>query len=302
MEVYLTILGNSSASPTIDRNQSGQLLKMGSTHILIDCGEGTQSRLMKYKQSYHKIDIILISHLHGDHYLGLFGLLNTMSLNGRTRPLNLFAPKGLREVIKMHFSLSNTTLTYELNIKEIGEDELLYSTNRLEIKAYVVEHRIPCFSFLIQELNVQRKLNVDECQKLNIGQQYYNSIKEGQDVVLQDGIIIPNEQLSFDPEPPFSYGYITDTIYLERLIPNFYGVQVLYHEATFLDNLIDRAKIAFHSTAEQAGQFANKALVSQLLIGHFSSRYRDLSDHLNEAQKIFTRTELALEGQTFQFK
>jgi len=302
LEIDLTILGNSSASPTRDRNQSGQYLKMGKCHILIDCGEGTQSRLLKYGLSYQRIDIILISHLHGDHYLGMFGLLNTMSLNGRKNDLIICAPKELKELIELHFAISNSRLTFNIQYIDLGADETFLENEKIQIQSFAVKHRIPCFAFLINELNVRRKLNIDVCEKLQIHQKYFNKLKDGEDLILENGTIIKNERVTFDPEPAFSYGYVTDTLFLEELCSNFLGVQVLYHEATFLDNLIDRAKMAYHSTAAQAGRFALKAFVSQLVIGHFSSRYTDLNDHLEEARSVFPNTELAIEGKCFQFK
>lgn len=271
--------------------------------ILIDCGEGTQYKLIRSNLSYQKIDIVLISHLHGDHYLGLFGLLNTMSLNYRKQPLHVFAPGGLRELVDHHFRLSNTTLRFELNIHEIlGGEELIFDQDNLEIHALPVKHRVPCYAYLIREKAVERKLNIDACEKYGIHQDQFRALKSGEDLTQEDGSVLRNELLTFEPEPPFSYAYVTDTIYLEELARRVSGVQVLYHEATFLDNLMDRAEMTYHSTAGQAARFASKALVNQLIIGHFSSRYHDLQPHLEEARALFPNTELAEEGRSFFFK
>ncbi len=303
MSVELHILGSSSASPTRDRSQSGQILDINKLRVLIDCGEGTQYKLIRGNLSYQKIDIILISHLHGDHYLGLFGLLNTMSLNHRTRPLHVYSPGGLKELIDHHFRVSNTTLRYELIVHEIlGGEELIYDEGNIEMHALPVQHRVPCYAYLIREKTVNRKLNMYVCEKYGVSQENFKALKRGEDLTLEDGSVLSNELLTFNSEPPFSYAYVTDTIYLEELARRFSGVQVLYHEATFLDNLMDRAEMTYHSTAAQAARFASKALVNQLIIGHFSSRYDDLQPHLEEARALFPNTELAEEGRSFFFK
>lgn len=303
MSVELHILGSSSASPTKERSQSGQVLDIDNLRILIDCGEGTQYKLIRGNLSYQKIDLVLISHLHGDHYLGLFGLLNTMSLNHRNKPLHVFSTPGLKELIEHHFNVSSTTLRFELVVHEIsGNDELVYDEGNVEIRAFPVKHRIPCYSYLVREKMVKRTLDIDTCEEYEIPRSEYSRLKDGEDYTAGDGTVILNEQLTFDPEPAFSYGYVTDTIFLEELPARFSGVQVLYHEATFLDNLMDRAEMTYHSTASQAARFASKALVNQLIIGHFSSRYHDLQPHLEEARNVFPRTELAEEGRSFFFK
>jgi ribonuclease Z len=276
---------------------------MGDDYFLIDCGEGTQSRIIKYGLSYQKLDHILISHLHGDHYLGLFGLINTMALNGRKKPLNIYAPNGLEKLVQMHVEMANAKLPFELFFySHPTEEDTIFSNSRVEIRTFPVSHRIPCNAFLFRETSVKRKLNIDACRVHSIPRAAFDQIKSGEDFLNVDGTTIPNELLTFDPEPAFSYGYITDTLMLENLIPKFHQVQVLYHEATFLDNLIDRAQMTFHSTAAQAARFASKSFVNQLLIGHFSSRYHDLDEHLREAQSIFAKSEIAEEGKSYQFK
>jgi len=287
----------------MNRSHSAQVLDIDSKRILIDCGEGTQYKLIRNGLSYQKIDIILISHLHGDHYLGLFGLLNTMSLNNRKRPLVIFAPKGLKEVIDIHFKLSNSELNFELTVQVLDElSELIHDRDNVTIRAFPVKHRIPCFAFLVRENFVPRKLNIEACLKYGVDQAEYPKLKSGANLTASDGSVLANSLLTFDPEPAFSYGYVTDTLYLENLTPSFSNVQVLYHEATFLYILLDRAKATFHSTAAQAALFASKAFVSQLIIGHFSSRYDDLNPHLEEARSIFPRTDLAIEDKSFFFK
>lgn len=303
MEIQLTILGNSSATPTRDRNQSGQYLRMGTHYFLLDCGEGTQSRILKYDLSYQKIEAVFISHLHGDHFLGLPGLLNTMSLNGRKTPLRIIGPSGLAELLEHHFTLAESHMSFPLEFTELTEEVgLVYKTERIEVEAIAVQHRIPCFAYIFRESLTERTLNLDACKNASVPQAYYSELKKGADFELPNGEVIPNDLLTFPGEPPFSYGYITDTLYIEENVPRFAGLQVLYHEATFLNEMLDRAERTFHSTTSQAARFALKAQVHQLLIGHFSSRYQQLESHLEEARQIFPSTELALEGQTFTFK
>lgn len=296
-------MGNSSASPTRDRNQSGQYLRMGQQYFLLDCGEGTQSRLLKYDLNFQKIDVIFISHLHGDHYLGLPGLLNTMSLNGRKKPLLIVGPHGLGDLIGHHFKLADTQMTYPLEFREVQDNSgIVYRTERVEVELVPVQHRIPCFAYIFRETTSERTLNIEACRNADIPVSVYPELKLGADFTMPDGTVLLNDSLTFPAEPPFSYGYITDTLFIEENIPRFAGIQVLYHESTFLSDLSDRAEKTYHSTAAQAALFALKAGVSQLLIGHFSSRYVDLEQHLEEARKIFMSTDLALEGQTFTFK
>jgi ribonuclease Z len=298
MEARLTILGSSSATPTRTRFHSGQHFVFQNDQVLIDCGEGTQNRLLEYDINFQKIGDIFISHLHGDHYLGLPGLINTMALNQRTKSLNIYGPEGIKEILNLHFKVGQSSFPFELIISEIKSDDVI-QLNSMSCEVIPVFHRIPCFGFLFKETVSTRKLNIEACVELEIPVEYYSGIKNGNDYTTPEGEVISNNQITIDHKQPFSYGYITDTLYAKSIVPRFKDVKVLYHEATYLDNLMDRATSTFHSTAGQAAEFANKASANQLIIGHYSSRYVSLEAHLAEARSKFPNTELAVEGQTF---
>lgn len=300
MYAELTILGSNSASPTKYRNPSGQHFKLGSDQILIDCGEGTQKRLITNRINYQKINIILISHLHGDHFLGLMGLLNTMSLNGRKSGLEIICPVGLQDLVHRFMTTTKAHDTFPISFTEL-EEEQSYRIERenVFIEAIPVSHRISCFAYIIEQKVDKRKINQEECEAHNIPFEAYNSLKEGKDFTTSTGEVIANEILTEDPHSPITYGYVTDTLYRPDLTERFSKCHTLYHEATYLHNLIDRATKTSHSTALQAAQFAAKASVNQLLIGHFSSRYLELEEHLKEASSVFPETFIAEEGKTF---
>lgn len=301
MIARLTILGNNSAAPTLTRNQSGQHLTMGNLNILIDCGEGTQKRLMLYGINYQKISSIFISHLHGDHYLGLLGLLNTMSLNGRQKPLKVVSPPGLQEIVKLISQAGASHYSYDIEFISLEpEKEHTLDLGSVEVVAIPVTHRVPCFSYQFIQKQTDRPLNVEACKEMNVPVEQYKNIKSGADYTRPDGTVISNSALTFDPAEPLQYGYITDTLYRPDLAPRYQGFNAVYHEATYLHNFLDRAKKTNHSTAQQAAMFAKEALVKQLLIGHFSSRYDNPDEHLVEARSIFTNTIIAEEGQTFE--
>lgn len=301
MHAELTILGNNSASPTRHRNQSGQHFKLEQDQFLLDCGEGTQKRLILNRINYQKISHIFISHLHGDHFLGLMGLTNTMALNGRKTPLTIVSPTGLKRFFQLYQETSDAHATFPIEFIEL-EPEVKRDIQlaRTTITAVPVSHRLPCFAYIIKQRTTERPLNIDVCTALEIPTNMFGSIKLGADYKSTSGQIIPNERLTFDPPPPVCYGYITDTLYRPDLANDFAHCHTVYHESTYLHNLIDRAIKTKHSTALQAGLFAQKAAVNQLLIGHFSSRYLSTQDHLEEAKSQFDNTYVAEEGQSFQ--
>jgi ribonuclease Z len=300
MEAMVTILGSNSASPTLQRNPSGQLLQLGGQRILLDCGEGTQKRLLENKINFQKINVICISHLHGDHYFGLMGLLNTMSLNARSKPLHIICPVGLKELNDHIIELGNIYLSFPVTYHQLeaGKEHEI-ELHGIHIHAIEVSHRVTCFAYKVREAEHPRKLNTDACQRNNVPTEYFKRIKEGEDYISESGDVIPNTDLTFDPADPVTYGYITDTLFLPDLAPKFSDCDTVYHEATYLHNLIDRAAPTFHSTALQAAKFAKIASVNQLLIGHFSSRYDRTEDHLNEAKAVFPNTLIAEEGKSF---
>ncbi|MCB9263124.1 MAG: ribonuclease Z [Flavobacteriales bacterium] len=302
MEISLTILGNNSATPTKLRNPSGQYLHCGSDHFLIDCSEGIQQRMLKYAINFQKIGYIFISHLHGDHFLGLPGLLNTMSLNNRTKKLIIVSPIGLKSIHDTLSQISESHFPYEIEFIElIPEKEVTLQTTEFMVQMIPVSHRLPCFSFLFNQKKEERKLNIEACMRYQIPIQEYKNIKAGADFQVNKCLIVSNSELTLPPTPKASYGYITDTFYRPDLAEKFKGTTALYHEATYLHNFLDRAKATHHSTALEAGQFATKASVNQLIIGHFSARYDDLTELLDEAKTVFANTNLAIEGETFVF-
>ncbi|MBO6515686.1 MAG: ribonuclease Z [Bacteroidia bacterium] len=301
MNAQLTILGNNSAAPTKSRNPSGQVLSFNGERVLIDCGEGSQKRMLLYGINYQKIDFIFISHLHGDHYLGLMGLLNTMSLNGRKTPLKIVCPKGLKDLHERIVELGNGHSTFDIEFTELDEERIYnLETSKWWVKAIPVSHRIPCYSYLFREKKHHRSLNIAACKRYNVPRSEYNKIKAGEDYVTPDGERIPNSELSDPPPKAIGYGYITDTLYRPDLTDEFAGCSAVYHETTYLHNLLDRAIKTGHSTALQAGEFAKKATVNQLLIGHFSSRYDEMSALLEEAKSVFPNTVIAEEGNSYE--
>lgn len=302
MSIELTILGNSSATPTLNRFPSAQYLNMLDHAILIDCGEGTQMQLRRYKIKKSKLNYIFISHVHGDHILGLPGLIFTMNLNSRLDPLHIFAPQSLFDLLDLFIKSSGTHLRFEI-IRHITSDEkpqVIFENSLIKVSSFPLYHRIPTTGFLFEEQARLRKLNIEACEKAHVPFTFYNDIKRGRDYISADGKIqIPNEKLTFDAGLPIRYAYCSDTQYDERVIEYVRDVDVLYHESTFLHEKLERAAETMHTTALQAGMVAQKANVKKLLIGHFSSRYDDLNELLEEARQVFPDTEIAEEGKTF---
>ncbi|MEO8146160.1 MAG: ribonuclease Z [Bacteroidia bacterium] len=302
MTFELTILGSSSATPLINRHPSAQVLNYHERFFLIDCGEGTQMQMLQYKVKMSKIQHILISHLHGDHYLGLMGLLFTMHLNGRLDELHVYGQPELMDIIDLQLKLSNTILRFTLIFHPVQHyrSVVIYDDDDFQISTIILNHRIPCTGFLFREKMRMHKLNMDEVAKYDIPVSKLNRIKAGEDFTDADGNIIKNEKLILPPQQLRSYAYCSDTIYDEEIIPYIKGVDLLYHEATFGDEMKERAQATFHSTAKQAATIARKAEVKRLMIGHFSARYKELQTLLDEAQTVFENTELAIEGNLVQ--
>ena len=291
MEFELKILGSASATPVLDRHHTAQVLTVGGSQYLIDCGEGTQRRLLEHKVRPQRIGTIFISHLHGDHFFGLFGLLGTLSLQGRTEPLQLFGPPGLDEVLTTQFRYSGTQLGFELTFTAVdtGRHARIFEDKQLTVHTLPMQHRVPCCGYLFREQPRRRRL-LKEKLPADLTPTQLAALAQGQDVT--------DAAVTTAPAPPRSYAFCSDTLYLPGLADLVRGVDLLYHEATFLDEMRERAAATHHSTAHQAALLARNADVGQLLIGHFSSRYRDLQPLLAEARAVFARTELALEGTT----
>ncbi len=303
MSISLTILGNSSATPTLNRFPSAQYLNMLDHHILIDCGEGTQMQLRRYKIKKSRLQYIFISHVHADHILGLPGLLFSMNLNSRTEALHIFAPHSVFEIIDLFMKHSDTHLRFDI-IRHITTDDaphVIFENTLIKVTSFPLYHRVPTTGFIFEEQARLRKLNIDECEKHHIPFTLYNDIKRGKDYISSDGKIeITNAALTFDSGLPVKYAYASDTLYDQRVVEAVREVDVLYHESTFLHEKLERAIETKHTTALQAGMVARESGVKKLLIGHFSSRYEDLSVLLDEAQTQFDQTEIAEEGKTFQ--
>lgn len=302
MKFEVIILGSSSATPIYNRHPTAQVLNVRERFFLIDCGEGTQMQLVKYKIRYQRISHIFISHLHGDHYLGLMGLLSTMHLQGRTTELHLYGQQELMDILELQLRLSNTILRFNLIFHPVRHyfGSLIFEDDDLQVKSIVMNHRIPCTGFLFREKLKPRKLIMNKMQQYNIPFTFFNRIKSGEDYEDDFGKIVKNDELTLPSQPPRSYAYCSDTIYDENIINDVRNVDLLYHESTFLHDMLERAEATYHTTSLQAAELAKKAMVKKLLIGHFSARYKSLSPLLDEAKSVFENTELAMEGTRFE--
>ena len=296
----LTILGAGSATPTLRLHQTAQLLTIGNDYMLIDCGEGTQFRLIEQRIRPGRLRYIFISHLHGDHYFGLAPLLSTLNLAGRTDDLYLFGPRGLDEVLTTIFRVSNSRLNYKLTFQAVEPDQaaLLLDHPQLTVESIPLQHRVDCTGYLFREKPAKPRLLRDKLPA-DVPVQYLKQLKDGEDIRDTNGQMLYAAADYTEPGPaPRAYAYCSDTRYVETLVPQLRGVDLLYHEATFLEDNALRAAEVYHSTAQQAATIAAKAGVGRLLIGHFSSRYKQFEPFLEEARVIFPETYLAVEGQT----
>jgi len=310
----VTILGSSSATPTATRHPTAQVLNIHERFFLLDCGEATQIQLRRYKFKIQRIDHIFISHLHGDHYLGLPGLLGTMHLLGRDKKLHLYSPPGLKEIIDTNHYHSKTFLKYDLEfhvleskspaplkdgVRTLGRTRI-YEDNKLTVETIPMNHRIPCYGFLFREKEPLRNIIGEKMVEYTIPVEKISGIKKGEDFISSDGKQISNSELTLPPHSSRSYAYCSDTLYNETFIEQIKNVNLLYHEATFAEDKAERAIETHHCTAKQAGAIAQKANVEKLIIGHYSARYKDLNVLLNEAKQIFSNTVLAIEGETYR--
>lgn len=301
MRFEVTILGSSSATPIFNRNPTSQALNINERIYLIDCGEGTQQQMLKFDVKASRIDHIFISHLHGDHYLGLVGLISSLHLNGRSKPLNIYGPAHLKEIIDLQLSYSQTTLQYPMEFYATNADiaEVILDNQDVIVETIPLTHGIPCTGFLFTEKKRLRKLLKDKLEEFSVPIEYFSALKKGADYTAADGTLFKNEMLTMDSEEPKSYAYCSDTMYNEGYFEQISNTTLLYHEATFLNNMLERANDTNHTTALQAGEVAAKTNAGKLLIGHFSARYKTLNELLEEASSVFQNTELAIEGKTF---
>lgn len=297
------ILGCYAATPRTITNPTSQVLEIKSHMFLIDCGEGTQVQLRKHKIKFSQIEHIFISHLHGDHFFGLIGLISTFMLLGREKDLHIYGPKGIKEAILLLLKLGNAYTSYNLFFHELTskESEIIFEDEKVKVTTIPLKHRVYTNGYLFEEKNKERKLNIDAILNYDIEKVYYNKIKYGGDITLDDGRIIPNSELSFDPEVAKSYAFCSDTIYDEEIIPIIKNATVLYHESTFLENESLLAEKTMHSTAKQAANIAKLAEVKNLLLGHYSTRYGNIELFRTEAKEIFENVLLADDGLEFEF-
>jgi len=296
----VTILGNNSAVPAFDRHPTSQVITMDGHLFLIDCGEGTQIQMIKYKIRRSKISHIFISHLHGDHYFGLVGLINSFSLLSHQQEMHVYAPSPLQQIIEMQLRVADTQLCYPLHFHTISEAGILVDNDKVLIKCFRTNHRIECYGFSFEEKKNQRKLIPEKAREYGVPVSFYDHLKEGEDYMQSDGKIIKNDWVTEAVPPGKIYAFCADTKYDESIIPHIRNADLIYHETTYLDALRERAEGRFHSTTRQAAEIAKRAKVKKLLIGHFSSKYAELAEFEQEAKEVFLNTELALEGVTYK--
>ena len=294
----LKILGSQGALPKRRMYSSSQILNIKNKHILIDCPEGIQFQLKNFRIKFSKIDFILISHAHGDHYFGLIGLISTYSLLRRKNKLTVFCPRVVSEIVNTQMKISSMFLSYELEIIELNsnDSEKIYESNDFSVSTIPLKHSIYCNGFLFQEKNNKRKLNIDLAMKLNINKIYYNKLTKGENVINENGDEINYRKVTSKGLKNKSYAYCSDTTYYTSIIEKISHVDLLYHESTFLEKDREKAKLTMHSTAMDAAKIARDAQVNKLIIGHFSSRYENLDLFVNEVKQIFQNVELAFDG------
>ena len=299
----LKILGCYAATPRTLSNPTAQVLEIKNHLFLIDCGEGTQVQLRKHKIKFSRINHIFISHLHGDHFYGLIGLISTFMLLNRENDLHIYGPVGIKEIILLQLRASGSYTGYNLFFHELVslESEVIYEDDTVVVKTIPLNHRIYTNGFLFQEKVGKRHLNSEAVAKYKIEKVYFDKIKSGGSVTLDSGEVIGNNLLSLPPYAPKSYAFCSDTLYDESIIPYIKGVDVLYHEATFLESEAHFTQKTKHATAKEAAQIAKLANVKQLILGHYSTRYGSIELFKTEAQTIFENVLLADDGNDFEF-
>lgn len=295
----VTILGNNSAIPAFDRHPTAQVITLDDQLFLIDCGEGTQTQMNKYKIRRSRINHIFISHLHGDHYFGLIGLITSMGLLGRHQDLHLYGPAPLIDIFNLQLQVADTQLPYQLIFHPLQEEGMLVKENKFQVSCFKVFHRIECWGFIFRQLRPPRRVNPEKARSAGVPASFFDRLKWGENYETQQAEIILNESVT-DPAPKAkSYAYSADTIYNPDIASKVQGVDLLYHETTYLKDLEERAGKRYHCTTVQAASIAQMAGVGQLMIGHFSSKYDKLDEFEKEARVVFPNTILAVEGVSF---
>ncbi|MDR1583762.1 MAG: ribonuclease Z [Prevotellaceae bacterium] len=305
MTFLLTVLGSSSALPTENRFPTAHVLNVHERFFLIDCGEGTQMQLKRFGNiKYSKLNEIFISHLHGDHIFGLFGLISSLDLMGRTADLNIYAHNDLKNILDNHLKYFGENMSYRVVFHPVNTyvNEIVYEDSCMTVETIPLKHRIPTCGYLFREKTPQRNINKNLITKYNIPVADIIRIKNGENFKMASGKEIPNEELTYFPYMPRSYAFCSDTMYSDKVAETVKGVDLLYHEATFLDDMKDMAHQTAHSTTVEAGKIALKAGVKRLLIGHFSSRYDSpmLSLFQKEVQSVFPDSDIVREGETYE--
>lgn len=298
----VTILGSSAALPYKNRNLTSQIVNYAGRLFLIDCGEGTQMQLMKLKVKFMRIHHIFISHLHGDHFYGLIGLVSTFHLLGRKEDLHIYGPPMLEQILTLQLEASLTILVYKVVYHQTNDfsAEILFEDEKISIASFPMSHRIPTTGFLFAEKQHPRHINLEATEKYKVPYISFNDLKAGNDFLKDDGTVVKNNLLTIEPEPPRSFAFCSDTVYHNELAGRIQGCNLLYHEATFMSDMAEVAKAKMHSTSAEAATVARQSGAGKLLIGHFSARYDNLLPLLEEARSVFPETYLAEEGKTYQ--
>lgn len=299
----LTILGCYSATPRALTNTTSQVLEISNHMFLIDCGEGTQIHLRKHRIKFNRIKHIFISHLHGDHFYGLVGLISTFRLLTRETDLHVYGPVGIKEIVTLQMKLADSWTNYNLIFHELNSHQsgLIFEDVSVEVYTIPLNHRVYTNGFLFKEKQRDRRLNIEAVEEANIDLAYYRKLKQGFDVINEQGELISNESVTSPGAKPQSYAFCSDTTYKEDIVPIIKNVDVLYHEATFLERHAHLAPQTKHSTAKEAARIAKKANAGVLLLGHYSTRYESLNAFKEEAQEIFDNVELCEDGKIFNF-
>ena len=302
MKFSLTILGSNSAFPTSKRFPTAHVLNVHERFFLIDCGEGTQHQIRKNKFRFSKINHIFISHLHGDHYFGLFGLISTMALLGRKNDLHIYAMPDLEDILTFQLKYFYEELPYKIvfNPLQSKKPEVIFEDKVVTVTSFPLKHRIPTCGFLFQEAPKELRIKKDMIDFYGLFIRDIVKAKQGEDIIKDNGDVIPNGKLTYPPEKPRSYAFCSDTMYSAKTSEYVKDVDLLYHEATFLHEIADQAKKSGHSTALQAAEVAKDANAKRLVIGHYSSRYKEIEPLVEEAQSVFPNTVPAIEGETWE--
>ncbi len=304
MKFEVTILGSGAALPTLQRNCTAQYLTVQNKHILIDCGEGTQLQMRKFGVKIQRISIILISHLHGDHFFGLVGLISSMRLLGRDKNLTIICPQGLKNIVLNQLEIGHAELDFAIDFIELTgkENSIVYSDNVIEILTFPLKHKIPTNGYIIREKEKERNLKAGTTNHPGMKLEYLHRLKKGEDVISESGELFKSDDFTKFPKPSLSYAFCSDTAYSEKVIESIKGVTCLYHEATFTEEHKANAKKTMHSTAIQAANVAKGAEVKQLYMGHLSARYTDVLQHELEAKSIFPESHYVMDGMVFEVK